>query len=81
MTDPGLPMLIASLEKNASEQIRVSLDEFRGRNLLDVRVFSSFSTGEPTPTKKGLSIRIEMLDDLLEALTKAKAQADAMGWV
>ena len=34
----GKPLIIATLTKNARESVRVALDEFRGHNLLDVRV-------------------------------------------
>lgn len=77
----ALPHLITTIDKNASESVRVVLDEFKGHHLCDMRVFATFTAAAvPMPTKKGLSVRIDMLDELIAGLTEAKAQAVAMGW-
>lgn len=73
---------IATIGKNASEEVRVTLDEFKGHRLCDMRVYAVFSAAAvPMPTKKGLSVRVDMLDDLIAGLVQAKTEAKAMGWV
>lgn len=78
----ALPITVASIGKNAREEIRVVLDEFKGSQLVDMRAFASFSAANvPMPTKKGLSIRAEILPDLILALEKARDEAERLGWI
>lgn len=80
MTD--LPLTIATIDKNKSEQVRVVLDQYRGTNTIDMRVFATFSAAAvPMPTKKGLTCRVDLLPELIEALTKARDEAESLGWI
>lgn len=74
------PIKVAILQRNASDQLHIALDHYLGRNLVDVRIFSPWS-GTLGPTKKGVTVTPAMLDDLIAALTEAKAQAAARGWL
>jgi predicted phosphoadenosine phosphosulfate sulfurtransferase len=60
--------VIAQFEKNATEVIRVSLAEYRGRKLIDVRVYYSDDEGQYRPTKKGVSLTAERYTDFKRAL-------------
>jgi hypothetical protein len=72
--------IIETLEKNQVEKVVVSLDEFRGHPLIDVRVYAAYSgQGEARPTRKGVSLKIEHLPALIEALTAAAAEARRRG--
>ncbi len=72
--------LIATIPKNKTQNLVVSLSEFNGHHLLDVRVFAAFVQGdEPKPTKKGISIAIGRLLALIEALRDAEAEARRRG--
>jgi hypothetical protein len=65
--------VVAQIRKNANETIVVSLDRFNGHELIDIRAWSIF--GEPAefrPMKKGVSLKIELLPELIEALTSAQ---------
>jgi hypothetical protein len=61
------PTIIATLEKNSRESVRIALDEYRGVSLVDVRVMAPAidPTGLPIPTKKGIALRIELLPELV----------------
>jgi len=75
-----LPAVIARLPKNADEEVRVTLDEYRGHHLVDVRIFADFTAANvPMPTKKGISIRVGQLPDLIEALRDAETRARQLG--
>ena len=64
--------LIATIEKNSREEVRVSLDQFKGHDLVDIRTFADFDdVGERRATKKGVSLKRERLPDLIEALQQA----------
>jgi len=63
--------LIAEFRKNAAEVVRVYLTEFKGSYYFDMRVWLQEKPGEPgnlKPSKKGLCLSIEFLDDLRKAL-------------
>ena len=62
--------LVSSFEKNALEEVRVSLTEFKGHQLIDLRVYYTSPDGEPRPTKKGLAISVGLYPELKEALVK-----------
>ena len=44
--------LIAKMEKNSQEEIRFSLQEYRGTPLVDIRVYYDGGSAEKIPTKK-----------------------------
>jgi len=60
--------LIAQFEKNATEVVRVSLTEYRGRKLVDVRVYYADDEGQYRPTRKGVSLNVEVYPELKRAL-------------
>jgi hypothetical protein len=62
--------LIAQFEKNASEVVRVSLTEFRGRTLVDVRVYYTNDEGEHRPTRKGISLAVDGYLDFRNAIAR-----------
>lgn len=76
------PFIVAELVKNSRETLKVSLSRYHGHGLADVRTYAPVTGVDLLcPTKKGVSIRVEMLDDLIAALGKAKAEAVALGWI
>lgn len=60
--------VITQFEKNATEVIRVSLTEYRGRKLIDVRVYYSDDEGQYRPTKKGVSVSVDRYIDFKRAM-------------
>jgi hypothetical protein len=72
------PVLIATVPKNAREEVRVSLTEYKGYALIDVRTYAEFASagdGERKPTPKGVSLKVERLPELIAALQAAQSQA------
>jgi len=65
--------MIATIPKNAREEIHVTRTEYQGVPLVDARVYAlpAVPGGEPTPTKKGLSLRPETWAELLGAIEAA----------
>ncbi len=65
--------VIAEFEKNAQETIRVQLREFRGYQLLDIRVFfHPEEGGDMRPSKKGISVSAELVPKIKEAIQAAE---------
>ncbi|TCR60957.1 PC4/YdbC family ssDNA-binding protein [Bosea sp. BK604] len=72
--------LIATIEKNRTEQIRVSLAHFSGHDICSVRVFFEADDGTWRPSPKaGLAFKVDKLPGLVEALTQAVAKAQELG--
>ncbi len=71
--------IIATIGKNSLEEVRVTFNEYRGSHLLDVRIFSAFAGDEKRATKKGVSLKIEKLPELIVALQAAEAEAARLG--
>ena len=68
--------VVAEVRKNASETIRVRPTEYNGAELVDVRVWYESATGEMKPTKKGLTLRPEMWQELLPEIEQALPSYD-----
>jgi hypothetical protein len=60
--------VIAQFEKNATEVVRVSLSEYRGHKLFDVRVYYSDDEGQYKPTRKGVSLSVNLYTDFKRAI-------------
>lgn len=59
---------MAAIRKNAREEIRITLDDFRGYQLVNLRVWFDAGDGEYRPGKQGLAFRADLLSEVLEAL-------------
>ena len=67
--------LIDQFDKNVLEKIKVHLQEWKGEKYVDVRVWILPDAGEEgaeIATKKGLTLHVELIPDLIEALKKAR---------
>ena len=52
--------------------IRISTEEFKGRAYIDVRIYFADNEGEWKPTKKGVTINPDKLDQVIELLREAQ---------
>lgn len=65
--------LITSFPKNKFEEVRVQIKEFKGYDLVDIRVYASAKEGtEKVPTGKGLSINVSHFIELKKALLETE---------
>jgi hypothetical protein len=65
-------MIIGEIQKTGTDKIIVTVKEFKGKTYVDVRNFFENDDGEMIPTKKGVSLTPENLDELIHLLTEAK---------
>src|SRR4051794_36374544 len=70
--------LVASITKNARESLRVSISRYREHDYIDLRLYADNGV-EQVPTRKGLTIRPDLLPAVIEALQKAEAAARKAG--
>lgn len=67
-------MIIGEIQKTGTDRIIVTVKEFKGKTYIDVRTFFENDEGEMVPTKKGVSLTPENLDELIRLLTEAKGK-------
>lgn len=65
-------MLLGEIRKNTTEKIRVSKQLYKGYEFIDVRVYYEDDTGEWRPTKKGIAIAPDKINELISLLKKAQ---------
>ncbi len=66
-------MIIGEIERGETEVMRVSTEEYKGRKYVDVRIYFENDAGEWKPTKKGITIQPEKVEEFLELIKKAGA--------
>lgn len=76
MTD----LVIATIQKNSKEEIRVTLGTFNGRQIVNLRTWFRGDDGEMRPGK-GLACRLDLLPQLAAAMAEAERQARAGGLI
>jgi hypothetical protein len=67
--------VIHSFHKNTQERVQASISTYKGREYADIRVHYQADDGEWRPTKKGITIALDLLPDLAEALKKLRKAA------
>lgn len=59
---------LAAIPRGATEELRLSLDGFGGHPFLNLRLWAKLNENQWVPTRKGLSIRLSELPELLAGL-------------
>lgn len=67
-------MLITEVEKNMKERIRVSIEEYRGHQFIDLRIYWQDDRGEWKPSKKGIALNSETIGPVIEALKESETK-------
>ena len=60
------------LERSETEKLIVESSEFKGRDLVSLRIYFLSKEDEWLPTKKGVTFRRDQLDEVLGFLQKIK---------
>ena len=72
--------VISKVSKNAREVLFLSLSEFKGHRLLDLRVHvPGDQEGEWVPTRKGVSLAVGLYPAFRQALAQVEAAMLAQG--
>lgn len=75
-----MEQVIAEIPKNKTETVRIALTEYNGHDLIALRVFvQTAADDEPRPTKKGVTLRVTLLPEIIEALGEAHEAAIEAG--
>ena len=65
-------IVVGSFPKNNREEVRVTLSKFKGYDLVGVRQWFKSDDDDPRPSKSGVTIRVDLLPDLLDLIQKAR---------
>ena len=66
---------VLDVQKSATQRIRVAHRWYKGRHYVDVRLMVVDRAGEFVPTRQGISVRPELLPQVIQALTLAAREA------
>ncbi len=64
-------MIVGDIPRTETEVLRVSTEEYKGRKYVDVRVYFANDEGEWKPTKKGVTIYPEKVEEFIDLVRKA----------
>jgi hypothetical protein len=64
------------VQKNTLELIRIQPTTFKGYDLVDIRIFYKDDEDNYKPTKKGVTFKQDLLEDVIQALNKVKAKVN-----
>jgi len=67
--------ILATIERSNTEQLQISVSEYKGKSYLNMRIFYTTDDGATwIPTKKGVTFAPDQLDILSEAIEDAKKE-------
>lgn len=70
------PFLVTEFARNDREMVRVTIDEYRGHDVVSIRNFYKAADGEWKPGRGGMAMAVRHLPTLIKALIQA---ADCAG--
>lgn len=62
--------VVYSFPKNPLEEVRASVTAFKGKQYADLRIYYKGDDGEYHPSKKGLTLSLDLFSELEEAVRK-----------
>lgn len=67
--------ILATIQRSDTEQLQISVSEYKGRSYLNMRIFYTTDGGSSwLPTKKGVTFAPDQLDLLEEAIGEARKE-------
>ena len=64
---------VTVFKKNKFQEIRVGIREFKGNDLIDIRIWTMTQGSEDmVPTAKGVSLNINLLSDLKKSIEEVE---------
>ena len=71
--------VIAEWKRNSREQIVVSLDEYQGHPVFDIRAWYHSADDSLKPGKTGITLAVKHLPAMADAIAKALDEARELG--
>ena len=70
--------ILARIERGETQELRISVSEYKGKSYLDARIFFTKDKENWFPTQKGITVYPEDLDTFAEAIEEAKKELLAL---
>ncbi len=67
-------MIIGEIERTKTERLRIEASNYKGVDFISVRIYYQADNGEWRPTKKGITVKPEKVDELIAFLGEAKTK-------
>lgn len=67
-------MITNEIEINEREKIRVTIVEYKGREYINFRIYFLNSKSVWHPTRKGVTLNVELIDKVIELLKTASRE-------
>lgn len=64
----GVPVHV--FQKSKTEQVRISINEYRGHEYIDIRIFYLSDDDKFLPTKKGVTVKKDLYPELLAGVVQ-----------
>ena len=65
-------MVIGEIERNETERLRIESSNYKGADFISIRIYYLADNGEWRPTKKGITVKPDKVDELIGFLTQAR---------
>lgn len=75
------PFRTVTVRKTEAEALRLSIDEWRGRRLVEVASATSLNRGLSWTVEQRIRLDLHQLPRLIAALQTVEAEARARGWL
>lgn len=62
--------VLFSIKKSESDEVKVRETNFKGKDYIDIRIYSKIESGDIIPTKKGVTLSKEKMKELIEKLNE-----------
>jgi hypothetical protein len=72
-------VIVGEIPKNNREDIRVTLSNFKGHDLVGARIWFKTKDGESRPSNKGITVNVKVLPELIGLLEQAEKKAIELG--
>ncbi len=66
--------VVHSFPKNPLEEVRASITVFKGKEYVDLRVYYKGDDGDYHPSKKGLTLSLDLFSELEEGVKKLREE-------
>jgi hypothetical protein len=72
-------IIVAQWRRNQKEQIRITLDQYHGRNVISLRTWWKNAAGEERAGRDGISLDVSHAPKLAKAFKRAHSKAKKTG--
>lgn len=70
-------MIIYEFDRNSIEKVRISIEDFKGKRLIHIRIYEDYKDGQGfKPTKRGVSVDVSLAKELKKGINRLFAKVE-----